>query len=176
MPPYQFGNAANDFYLRQAQALSANQPQFQQYQQTPQPLRFPAPQQAQPQIAVSIVTNIEEANATKVDPFTSHVFIDTTNGKIYFKQMDEKFQSKFTVFTQEQIQAAVPVADPVDEIKQRLTNIENILGGIANAKSVSDVAGYEKPAVDDTAADVEENAGSKPSAFSRGNGSPKWKK
>ena len=67
MPPYQFGNPMNDFYIRQAQQLAQNQPQF----------PHPAPQ-AKSQIVASIVTNIDEAKATKVDPFTACVFNGTS--------------------------------------------------------------------------------------------------
>lgn len=46
MPPYQYGNPANDFYLRQAQQLSQQYPYQQNHQQYQpnfqQPLNFPA--------------------------------------------------------------------------------------------------------------------------------------
>lgn len=172
MPPYQFGNPMNDFYIRQAQQLAQNQPQFQQapQHQYQQSLQFPHPApQAQPQIVASIVTNIDEAKATKVDPFTACVFIDTSNGKIYFKKMNDKFQSDFFVYSQEMAQTE-PQTDPFDEIRQRLVNIENTLGGMANAKPVSDISvGDEKSDVGAAAEHAEENAGSKPAAFQRGN-------
>ncbi|MBQ9281900.1 MAG: hypothetical protein IJ207_06840 [Treponema sp.] len=78
MPPYQFGNPMNDFYIRQAQQLAQNQPQFPQAPHQYQP-QFPHPApQAKSQIVASIVTNIDEAKATKVDPFTACVFNGTS--------------------------------------------------------------------------------------------------
>ena len=143
MPPYQYGNPMNDFYIRQAQQLAQNQPQFQQAPQHQyQPLlQFPQPApQAQPQIITSIVTNIEEAKATKVDPFTACVFIDTSNGKIYLKQFANDGTSSFLTYAQEQPQEQEMSQDPVEAgmtaLDRRLENIECGFGNFGNGATL----------------------------------------
>ena len=86
----------------------------------------------QPQIKTYFVTNIEEARASIIDPLATNLFIDTSTGNIYLKKLGNDGRPQFLVYT---IQEEV-VKDPMEEIKIRLTNIENRLGG-NNDKSVS---------------------------------------
>lgn len=95
------------------------------------------PNYQQPQIISRAVTNIEEAKATIISPFSYNLFLDTANGKIYLKNINNNGQSQFLVYSIENQQYE---KNPIDEINQRLTNIENFLGGLKNDKSVSSVA------------------------------------
>ena len=79
----------------------------------------------QPQIKTYFVTNIEEARASIIDPLATNLFIDTSTGNIYLKKLGNDGRPQFLVYT---IQEEA-VKDPMEEIKTRLTNIENQLGG-----------------------------------------------
>ena len=79
----------------------------------------------QPQIKTYFVTNVEEARASIIDPLATNLFIDTSTGNIYLKKLGNDGRPQFLVYT---IQEEV-VKDPMEEIKIRLTNIENRLGG-----------------------------------------------
>ena len=149
MPPYQFGNQANDFYLRQAQQLSQQHQQFQQMpsnyqqQQWGQPqFNFPInqPQAHRTSIVASAVTNIEEAKATRIEPMTAYVFLDTSNGKIYLKQFATDGTSSFITFTQEQQATEQTKENPIEKsmsvLDKRLANIESMIGELRNVKPV----------------------------------------
>lgn len=101
------------------------------FQQFPQPNNF----QNQSQFITKQVTNIEEAKAYIVDPFSSYLFVDINSGKIYMKKMNNNGMSDFYVFSIEENVKQ----DPFAEINRRLDNIENKLGGI-NVQSISNDA------------------------------------
>lgn len=110
------------------------------------------PQQNQvPQVNSRFVTNIEEARAALIDPLSINIYLDTNNGKIYLKKLSNSGQSEFLCYSTDTETTAEQV-DPIDDIKTRLVNIENILGEITHGKSVpsdSDVkqsATVSKPA------------------------------
>ncbi len=98
------------------------------YQQ--QWLPFP-PQQ--PQLNSRFVTNIEEAKASMIDAVSTNLFVDTSTGKIYVKKLNNNGQADFYVYT---IEEQKPPRDPLEEINERLTKIENYIGG-KNVQSVS---------------------------------------
>lgn len=181
MPPYQFGSPTNDFYIRQAQQLSQQYPQFQQGQWGQPALNFPtAHQQQRPSIIASTVTNIEEAKATRIEPMTAYIFLDTSNGKIYFKQFANDGTSSFITFTQEQ--SREPMTEEIfsekgmSALDRRLANIESILGELKNAKSVSDVqSGCAESVGIHAAADAPEDGKSESSALSKSDGHG-WRK
>ena len=129
MPPYV--NPANDFYLRNAQA-SMQMPMY-------QPNFPPAPQQ--PQIKTYFVTGIEEARAAMIDPLATNIFLDTSSGRIYMKNMGNDGKPQFLCYSIEE--QTVP-KDPIEEINFRLTNIEKTLGGIQYDKSISSNAGTKQ--------------------------------
>ena len=106
------------------------------YQQ--QWLPFP-PQQ--PQINSRFVTNIEEAKASMIDALSTNIFVDTNTGKIYVKKMNNNGQSDFYVYA---IEEQKPPRDPLEEINERLTKIENYIGGL-NDKSVSNDVSIKQP-------------------------------
>ena len=99
------------------------------YQQ--QWLPFP-PQQAQ--LNCRYVTNIEEAKASMIDAISTNLFVDTSTGKIYVKKLNNNGQADFFVYA---IEEQKKPKDPLEEINERLTKIENYIGG-QNDKSVSD--------------------------------------
>ena len=105
MPPY---NPVNDFYFRNAQ----------QYGQQ----MLPFPPQPIPHINGKFVTNIEEAKASMIDPLSYNLFLDSSNGKIYFKKLGNNGQSEFLCYSVEEQKAE---KNPIEEINARLTNIEN---------------------------------------------------
>ena len=167
MQPYQM-NPINDFYFRNAQMMP---------QQGYQPVQFPPPQNQVPQVNSRFVTNIEEAKAAMIDPLSYNLYLDTNSGKIYLKKLGNNGQSEFLSYTIEEQRPAIE--DPMREIRARLMNIENIIGGIANDKSVSGNTGTQQPsAVSDTAvAGQNESNGSAESAGLPENaGNDFWKK
>ncbi len=167
---YPFQNPANDFYFRNAQM---QQNCGQQYMQ------FPPQQQIQvqqmPQINSRFVTNIEEAKAAMIDPLSMNLFLDSGTGKIYLKKLSNNGQSEFLCYSIETPKEEKH-ADPVEEIKSRLSNIEKYLGEILNDKSVSGIdesaAGSEQPAAGTDAADD----GSESAGLQKNAGNDKWKK
>lgn len=132
MQPYM--NPVNDFYFRNSM------PQYQP--------NFP-PAVQQPQIRTYFVTSVEEARAAMIDPLATNIFLDTSSGKIYMKNMGNDGKPQFICYT---IEEHVVPKDPIAEINSRLTNIEKYLGG-HNDKSISSNAGVpqsfavSKPAV-----------------------------
>ena len=129
MQPYI--NPVNDFYLRNAQA-SMQMPMYQN--------SFP-PTPQQPQIKTYFVTGIEEARAAMIDPLATNIFLDTSSGRIYMKNMGNDGKPQFLCYSIEE--QTVP-KDPIEEINYRLTNIEKTLGGIQYDKSISSNAGIKQ--------------------------------
>ena len=86
---------------------------------------FPS-QQNSPRLVCKQVGNIDEARNAIIDPVSIYLFVDLSNGRIYVKKMGDNGQSEF--YSYAQVAETKPV-DPMDEIRQRLTNIENKLGG-----------------------------------------------
>lgn len=120
MPPYQL-NPINDFYMRNA---------------IPQPqLNFP--QRQMPQVNVRFVTSVDEAKAALIDGFSTNLFLDSGNGKIYLKKMNGNGMADFIVYEMEETKSVEP-KDPIKEINDRLSNIERFLGGLKNEPVSSD--------------------------------------
>lgn len=119
----QFPNPINDFYFRNA-ALQNQQSQFPGQMQM----------QANPanQIVCRYVTNIEEAKAAMIDALGTYIFVDTANGKMYLKRMNNKGLSDFYTYAIEEQKAEEITKDPFSEIKERLSNIENSIGELRN--------------------------------------------
>lgn len=92
------------------------------------------PMQSSPRLVCKQVGSIDEARSAIIDPVSLHLFVDFSNGKIYVKKMGDDGHSEFYSYAQEIQQKPV---DPMDEIRQRLTNIENKLGGHNEPVSVS---------------------------------------
>ena len=86
---------------------------------------FPA-QQSSPRLVCRQVGSIDEARNAIIDPVSLYLFPDFSSGKIYVKKMGDDGHSEFYSYTQEIEQKP---ADPMDEIRQRLSNIEAKLGG-----------------------------------------------
>ena len=92
------------------------------------------PQQNSPRLVCKQVGSIDEAKSAIIDPVSLYLFVDFSSGKIYVKKMGDNGQSEFYQYAQ--VAEAKPV-DPMDEIRQRLTSIENKLGGHNEPVSVS---------------------------------------
>jgi len=110
-----------------------------QNNQFPYPVYNPSPVQSNPRLICKQVGSIDEARNTIVDPLSVYVFVDAGAGKIYVKRMADNGQSEFFSYAQE----SRPLS-PLDEIRQRLTNIEARLGG-SDGKSIPDATGTEEP-------------------------------
>mgnify|MGYP007101999420 FL=1 len=155
MPPYQI-NPINDYYFRNTQ------PQF--------------PPQQQPHIVTRFVTNMEEAKAAMIDGVSTNLFLDSGTGKIYLKKLNNNGLSDFLVYSIDE-QKLDTKTDPIEQINIRLSNIENVLGGIANEnKSVSV---NDQSTVNFTTAVAEQNgtnAETEPTGFSKNAGNDYWKK
>ena len=82
--------------------------------------------QSGPRLVCKQVGSIDEARSAIIDPVSLYLFVDFSTGKIYVKKMGDNGHSEFYSYAQEIEQKPV---DPMDEIRQRLTNIENKLGG-----------------------------------------------
>lgn len=125
----------------------------------------PYPQTNQPQFFVRQVGSVDEAKSFPVDPNTMYFFPDTGNGKIYVKQLNVNNGKSdfFTYSVQEQTEEKK--IDPIEEINNRLSNIENIIGGIYD-KSISNDASSKKSNGDDSATNVRKNEKSKSSDVS----------
>ena len=123
-----------------------------------------------PQINSRFVTNVEEARASIIDPLATNLFIDTSTGNIYLKKLGNDGRPQFLVYTIEEQN----VKDPMEEIKARLTNIENRLGG-KNESVSNDVKSVtvSKPAVAEPYAT---NDAVKSTGLSEDAGNDEWEK
>ncbi len=125
------------------QAMIQNQLN-QMNQMQPQAQFSPYPQNNQPQFFVRQVGSIDEAKGFPVDPNTMYFFLDTGNGKIYMKQLNtSNGKSDFYTYTVEEQVTPEKKVDPMEEINNRLSNIENIIGGLYD-KSISGNEGGKK--------------------------------
>ena len=82
--------------------------------------------QNSPRLVCRQVGSIDEARNAIIDPVSLYLFPDLSSGKIYVKKMGDDGHSEFYSYAQEIEQKPV---DPMDEIRQRLSNIEAKLGG-----------------------------------------------
>lgn len=158
---YQFQPMANDYYPRQNQMYG-------------QQMNFP-PQFQTPQVNSRFVTNIDEAKAAMIDPLSYNLFLDSGNGKIYLKKLANNGQSEFLAYSVEEIKEEKK-QNPIEEINERLSNIEKFLGGLKNDKSISDDT---KSYADNSTAIQQPNgavAEEQSSGFPKNAGNDKWKK
>ena len=153
MPFYQ--NPINDFYRAQ-------------YPQSM--MQFP---HQQPQIHCRFVTNIEEAKASMIDPLSMNIYLDSSNGKIYFEKLGNNGQSEFLSYTADENNQ--PKIDPLNEINIKLSAIETYLGELKNDKSVSvnESADVNSATVTNT---NQSNAETESAGIPKNAGINKWKK
>lgn len=104
----------------------------------------PYPQPQQPNFVIQPVTNQDEAKAVIPEPMTTYLFPDASTGKIYMKRMSSNGASEFYTYVPEpqtakdaKIETTEIQSNQFDEMNKRLINIETILGGMQNDKSVS---------------------------------------
>ena len=125
MTPYgMYPNPMNNYYQSYLQ------------QSVPQPYNYsqPSPQVPQsPQYVVRQIGNIEEAKSFSVEPGCIYLFIDNANKTVYIKTMGNDGLSRFESYKRLEETSQIKV-DPIQEVNQRLCNIENILGGMRNGK------------------------------------------
>lgn len=130
----------------------------------------PHPQQNnQPQFVVRQVGSIDEAKGFPADPNTMYFFLDTSEGKIYMKQLNlTNGKSEFFKYVLQEDACDKNAVDPMEEIRQKLISIENKLGGLYDNKPISSITSCEKPNAGDTGADNDSFSQSKSAAFSAG--------
>ena len=168
MPPYL--NPINDFYYRNSQP-HLSQP----YQQT---FNFPPVTPInQMQICSKWVTSVEEAKAAQMSDFMSvNLFLDTGTGKIYLKKIDDNGKPVFLTYAiEEEVAKSI---DPLSEINNRLTHIENYLGGIINESISSNASVQKSDTVYEPAVTIE-NAGNdeaESTGIPKSYGNDKWQK
>ena len=124
-----YQNPINDFYFRNSQPTVYQsgfmQPQYQR-------------------VNTRFVTNIEEAKAAIIDGYSTNLFLDSGNGKIYLKQFNNNGLSDFLVYSIDE-QNTERKTDTIEQINTRLSNIENILGDFKNGnESIQNNAIYEQ--------------------------------
>ena len=153
-------NPINDFYFRQAN-------NFQPYNPV---------NQNQSQFLTRYVSNIEEAKASFVDPYITYLFLDSSCGKIYLKRMKNDGTSEFISFSTDEKFNNAAKENSLEEIEQRLTNIEKILGGINNVQSVSGNADVQQSNGNNAKSVVAENAAGQSANVSADTKSNKWQK
>lgn len=156
-----YQNPVNDFYMRNANNYGQQM--------------LPFPPQPQPQINTRLVTNIEEAKAAMIDGISTNLYLDTSNGKIYLKKLNNSGMSDFLVYNLE-VNTVEKKADPMSEINQRLSNIENFLGGLKNGKSVSDVQQSTRNDSATVTEPHESNDEAESTGFPKNARNDKWKK
>lgn len=119
------------------------------------------------QFVIKQVTNINEAKNAIINPLSIYLFVDYSNGNIYLKKMNNNNGlSDFIVYSPQEEQKP---NDPFIQINERLTNIENKLGGI-NVQSISNAKS------DDATENVSTNAKSESSIIQQGSGNDARKK
>ena len=123
-----------------------------------------------PQVNSRFVTNIEEAKASMIDGYSTNLFLDTSNGKIYLKKLNNNGLSDFLVYSIEEQKNT----DPLAEINSRLTRIENYIGG-QNDKSVSSNKQSESVYQPTVAEQDERYDATEPTGFSKNERNDKWK-
>lgn len=137
----------------------------------------PYPQQnQQSNFFVRQVGNLEEAKSFPVDPGIMYLFLDTASGRIYFKQLNVmNGKSDFYTYTVEEQKPPEAKPDPFQQINERLSNIEKIIGGLYD-KSVSSTSSDEQSGSGYAKADAFENEVPKPGYVSENTGNDKRKK
>lgn len=152
--------------LMAQQAMIQNQLNQMNQMQPPQAQFNPYPQNNQPQFFVRQVGSIEEAKGFPVDPNAMYFFLDTGNGKIYMKQLNmNNGKSDFYTYSVQEQTTPEKQSDPMAEINKRLSNIENIIGGIYG-KSISSNEGNTKSNGNDSATNDDEISKTKSSDVS----------
>ena len=129
-----YANPINDFYMR--------------------PNQFSFPPQNQMQVNSRFVTSIEEAKAAMIDGFSTNVFLDSGNGKIYVKKLNNNGLSDFFIYSIEDNKTQ----DPFTEINTRLASIEKTLGGLIYDKSISSNASVQQSTEFNQSTVTEQNA------------------
>ena len=103
------------------------------------------------QFIIKQVTNINEAKNAIINPLSIYLFVDYSSGNIYLKKMNNNGLSDFIVYSPQEEQKP---NDPFVQINERLTNIENKLGGI-NVQSISNAKPNDATENDSTNAKTE---------------------
>lgn len=120
-----------------------------------------------PQVNSRFVTNIEEAKASMIDGYSTNLFLDTSNGKIYLKKLNNNGLSDFLVYSIEEQKNT----DPLAEINSRLTRIENYIGG--QNESISNADPVHKPTITEQNERYDE---AESTGFSKNERNDQWQK
>ena len=134
------------------------------------------------QIVAQQVDGIEEVKRINAEPGITYLFPDTSTGLIYMRRMNtENGRTETYTFRLEEGQPLQ--TDPIDQINERLSNIEKSLGVLYDksvSKNGANATGNEEPDGGNLSklhksAD-EANAGEKPAALPEGTGNDQRQK
>ena len=99
---------------------------------------MPAQQQPnQPNFFIRAVGSIDEAKGYATDPGILYFFIDSGNGKIYHKQLNDKAQTVFVTYVPEEPKKQAAETANIEQIAARLEKLESMIGENKNVQSVS---------------------------------------
>lgn len=137
---------------------------------------FPQPDYRQPQPAfqVKAVSSIEEARAFIVNPIYTYLFVDMGNGRIYLKRMGNNGLSEFFVY--EVNENPTEPKSPIDELKDRIAELENQIKELRSNEPVSNDGRDAKPNEGFAGSDDVANEGAKPAVVPKGAGDDGGKK
>lgn len=123
---------------------------------------------------VKVVSNVEEARAFIVSPLYTYLFVDMSSGRIYLKRMGNNGLSDFFVY--EVNENPVEPKSPIDELKDRIAQLENQIKEMRENESVPNDGHDAKPNGVDAGADDVANASAKPAVVPKGAGDDGGKK
>ncbi|MCM1223339.1 MAG: septum formation initiator family protein [Lachnospiraceae bacterium] len=123
---------------------------------------------------VKVVSSIDEARAFIVNPVYTYLFVDMGTGRIYMKRMGNNGLSDFFVY--EVNENPAEPKSPIDELKDRIAELESQIKELRNNESVSDDGRDAKPHGGDAGADAVADENAKPAAVPKGAGDDGGKK
>lgn len=136
-------NPAYTQLLRQKAWIEQQLNQMQPYQNVPSVApqfmnNVPAQQQPnQPNFFIRAVGSIDEAKGYATDPGILYFFIDSGNGKIYHKQLNDRAQTVFVTYVPEEPKKQAAETASIEQITARLEKLESMIGGNNNVQPVS---------------------------------------
>ena len=118
------------------------------------------------------VTSIDEAKNAIINPTLTYLFLDSSNGNIYYKRMNNNGLSDFFVYS---IVEQNKSKNSLDEINERLLNIEKSIGDLRDDKSVSNAIKSQSICEQQPSTDYESNENAESQSLQKGRGND-WRK
>ena len=118
------------------------------------------------------VTSIDEAKNAIINPTLTYLFLDSSNGNIYYKRMNNNGLSDFFVYS---IIEQNKSKNSLDEINERLLNIEKSIGDLRDDKSISNAIKSQSVYEQQPSTDYESNENAESQSLQKGRGND-WRK